>query len=194
MSGGGHRRRALGLGGVVEAPASGGRIGAAGVDEHDPQLTQPAALARQQDRRGGCARGGEAGRADRLLTVADQQPDVGAPALLQPGRDARRPEAGGQAGVWTQVAHVRRRGHPARAEEGPHGAHPRPAFSGWANITFRFWTACEEVPFQRLSIEEKTSTLPVWPSAAANRRQKFVASTSRVPGGLSATSTKGSST
>ena len=26
----------------------------------------------------------------------------------------------------------------------------------------RFWTACEEVPFQRLSIAEKTSTLPVW--------------------------------
>src|SRR5208283_1473245 len=104
-----------------------------------------------------------------------------------------------------EVAHVRGRGHPAGVEEGlrrtggralaedvPAGAHRSPSVSASENIRFRFWIACEEVPFQRLSIADSTTTLPVWASAAANTRQKLVSSTSLVPGGVRTTSTNGS--
>ena len=61
------------------------------------------------------------------------------------------------------------------------------------NIRFRFWTACDEAPFHRLSIAAKTKTLPVRSSTRAWMRQKFVSRTSRTPGGRSVSSTKGSS-
>src|ERR1019366_471190 len=104
-------------------------------------------------------------------------------------------------GAGAEVAHVRGRGHPARVEErlrralpGRGGlvlaapglvgrAHSNPSVSGYPNIRLRFCTAWEEVPFQRLSIAESTTTFPVWPSAAAKTRQKLVPCTSLVPGG-----------
>src|SRR5581483_8966140 len=129
--------------------------------------------------------------AHRLLRVAHEQADVGTPARLQPRRDAGGAEPTGEARAAAELAHVRGRGHPAGAEEGL-GAHVMPSPSGRPNITLRFWTACEDVPFQRLSSDEKTSSLPVWESAAAKMRQKLVASTSRVPGGSCTTSTNGS--
>ena len=85
-----------------------------------------------------------------------------AAARLDPARDAGRAKAGGQTGIGGELAHVLRRAHPARAEEGALGrAHSRPSVSGRPNIRLRFWIACEEVPFQRLSIAESTTIFPV---------------------------------
>jgi hypothetical protein len=194
----GERGCPLGLGGVVEAASTGGGVGAAGVDEHDAQGVQAAALARDEHGRGGVPGRGEARRADGRLGVADEQPHVGVAARLHPRGHAGGAEARGQA---------RRRGRGrARARARAPSASGRTAaprsdlprsqqarVSGSPNITLRFCTACEEVPFQRLSIAENTSTLPVCSSAAAKMRQKLVSRTSRTPGGASTTSTNGSS-
>ncbi len=160
-------RGALRLGGVVEPPRAGGGVGAARVGEHRPQRLQAAAIPREQDRRGGRARAGEDRRRGRLLGVAYQQPDVGIAARLQPRRHPGGAEPLRQTRVGGQLAHVPGALHPARSEH----AHESPLVSGRPNIRLRFCSACEEVPFQRLSMAAKASTLPVCSSWATNRRQ-----------------------
>ena len=53
----------------------------------------------------------------RLGGVAHEQPEVGLAARLDAAGDAGGAEAGRQPGVRAEVAHVRGRGHPARAKE-----------------------------------------------------------------------------
>jgi len=106
----------LRLGGVLEPAAAGRGVRAPRVHQHRPKGVEAAALEADQDGRGGRARCREAGRADGGIGDAHEQPDVGVPALLDPGRDARRAKAAGQPCVPGQLANVRGRGHPARAE------------------------------------------------------------------------------
>ena len=185
----GESRGALRLGGIVEAAPAGGGVRAPGVGEHRAQGVQLTALLADEHRRRRGARRGEARRADGALGVAHQQAQVGVAAGLDPAGHPGRAEAGGQPGARSEVAHVRGRRDPARVEERlrrPWAARSPPAWrspTAWPrsqqpprsrrmeNITLRFWTACEEVPFQRLSIAENTSSLPVCSSDAAKIRQ-----------------------
>ena len=154
-----------------------------------------AALAGDEHRRGGRAGGGEARGADGPLGVADEQPEVGVAARLDPAGDAGRAEA-------RRAARSRRRARARARARAPSASGrtarlPRscsPARLGQPNIRLRFCTACEEVPFQRLSIAENTSTLPVCSSARGEQRgRSWSRATSRTPGGASTTSTNGSS-
>ena len=138
---------------------------------------------------------GEARGARRARSASQtSSPRSGLPLGLIPHGDAGRAEA-------RRAARRRRRARarapaPAPSASGRTASRSRsqqPRVSGRPNIRLRFCTACEEVPFQRLSIAENTSTLPVCSSVAANSRQKFVSRTSRTPGGASTTSTNGSS-
>ena len=77
-----------------------------------------AALAAHQHRRGGRAGRGEARGADRVLGASQtSRPRSVLPLGLIPQADAGGAEAGGQARVGLQFAHVRRARDPARAEE-----------------------------------------------------------------------------
>ena len=116
------RRGALGLGGVVEPAPAGRGVRAAGVGEDRAQRIQPAALLADEHRRRGRSRVGEARRADRVLGVAHEQPEVAASAGLDPARDPGGPEAGGQ-------ARVRARGR-ARARARAPSASGRTAAAG----------------------------------------------------------------
>ncbi len=97
------------------------------------------------------------------------------PAALKPaGSPASRPSSRTCAGAGTQRERKNGRGGPSElavAVDGFAGAHSSPLVSGRPNIRLRFCTACEEVPFQRLSIAPNAITLPVCSSAAANTRQ-----------------------
>src|SRR4051794_40580509 len=185
------RRGALHLRRVVEAAPAGGGVRVAGVDGDGAQAVELRALLRDDDRRREDARAGEARGARRVGRVADEQADVGVPRRLQARRDAGGAEALRQAAVGRLADAL---GHldPARAEEAGADGHCRPAVSSSPNIRLRFCTACDEDPFQRLSIAAKTKTLPVRSSMRAAIRQMFVSRTSRTPGGRSTTSTNGS--
>ena len=155
-------------------PALAGRgVRAAGVGEDRAQRSSRQRSWLTSTGAAGVPERGEARRADRVLGVAYEQPEVAVAAGLDPASHPGRAEARGQAGVRAEVAYVRRRGHPAGVEEWPRRsgggpvaedvfarAHSSPSVSGNPNITLRFCTACEDVPFQRLSIAESTITLP----------------------------------
>ena len=94
---GGHRARALHARGVLEPAAAGGRVGVAGVGDHGAQAAEAAALLGEQDGRREHARAGEARRAHGVRRVGDEQAEVEPAGRLEPARDARRAEAGGQA-------------------------------------------------------------------------------------------------
>ena len=111
------RRGAEHLGGVLEAAIAGRGVGATGVGEHDAQLIQARTLLADEHRRGRCRARGEARRADRLLAVADEHPQVVPAAGLDAARDARGPEAVGQPAVRAEIADVVGRRHPARTKE-----------------------------------------------------------------------------
>src|SRR6185436_9532291 len=147
--------------GALEPRNAGRGVRIAGVGDDRAQVAEVAALSAQLHRRGHDARAREARGARRLRRVGDEQADVERAALLQAGRDAGRAEAGRQPAV--QLRDVVGLRYPARAEEtGRHQAIPAP--SGKPNIRLRFCTACEEVPFQRLSIAASTTTRPSWRS------------------------------
>ena len=119
--------------------------------------------------------------------VADEQAEVDRAGRL----DARRGVGGAKAGRQPAVVlrDVRRALHPARREEllGERGAHGSiPSVSSKPYMRLRFWIACDDEPFQRLSIAEKTSTLPVRGSARTCSAHMFVSRTSRTPGGVGA--------
>ena len=171
------RRGALRLGGVVQAAAGRWRR------SRSPELASTArrALSRQRSRLTSTGAAGvpcrrEARRADGLSASHTSSPRSGLPLGLIPHATPGGAKAAGSPASGPELAHVRGRRHPARLERtaaaGPRRcrepslrAHVRPSVSGRPNITLRFWTACEEVPFQRLSIAESTTTLPVCASA-----------------------------
>ena len=115
---------------------------------------EPAALLREQHRRGEHAGAGEARGADRLRRVGDQQPEVEPAGRLEPARHARGAEAGGQPAV--ELGHVVRQRRPSAMR-----SVTAPPLSSRPNIRLRFCTACDDVPFHRLSIVAKTITRPV---------------------------------
>ncbi len=101
-------------------PAPAGRgVGAAGVDEHRAQRIQATALAGDQHgRRRGAARG-EASGADRLAGASHtSSPTSGLPLGLIPAGHAGGAKSAAAGRRRPEFAHVRGRGHPARAEEG----------------------------------------------------------------------------
>src|SRR6185312_8833936 len=114
----------------------------------------------------------------RLRLDAHHEAEIQAVGL-QPRVDPGRAEAAGQQAVL-QGCHVRVRGAPARRAGGRAHAGtsaalsavgPIPSVSGRPNMRFSDCTACEEVPFQRLSIAANTWTLPVRASAWTLMRQ-----------------------
>ena len=147
---------------------------------------------RQQHRRGEHARAGEARGARRRRRASEtSRPTSGSPLGLIPHATPGGAEARA-AGRPASSRDVRRAVDPARAEEGAHDDAPRA--SGSPNIRLRFCTACEAVPFQRLSIAAKTSTLPVRSSRVDARCGRCWCRARRArPGGASASSTNGSS-
>src|SRR5207248_4967288 len=140
---------------VLEARDPGGRVGVAGVDDHPPDPLEPAAIETQQHRRGLGARAGEPSGASGGRGVRAQDAHIERPIVLDPAGDAGGPEALGQAA--SELAEAGWRLDPAGAEE----AHEIPSPSSSPNIRFRFWTACEDAPFHRLSIAANTIARPV---------------------------------
>ena len=124
----GHRRGPLHARRVLEAAPPGRGVRVAAVGDHRADRVEPAALLREQHRRGEHAGAREARGAHRVGGVAHQQPEVEAAARLQAAGDAGGAEAGGQPAV--ALADVRGRLHPARLER--HGGHSSPSLSGAA--------------------------------------------------------------
>ena len=122
------------------------------------------------------------------------RPRSGLPLGLIPQATPAARKPAGSPASGAEVAHMRGRAAPSaserRARAAPLTRGPRPRRN--PNITLRFWTACEEVPFQRLSIAESTTTLPVCASAAAKTGRSWSRAPRACPAARSATSTNGS--
>ena len=107
-----------------------------------------------QHRRGGRARAVK--RAALAVCSASQtsRPRSGPPLGLSPPRRRRR----GSRPAARRRRRARARAPGARTQREPKNgrrAHASPSVSGRPNIRLRFWIACEDVPFQRLSIAAK---------------------------------------
>ena len=149
-------RGALRLGGVFEAAPAGRGVRAAGVGEHRAQRRRSRQRSRVSSTGAAAAleRGEARGAHGRLLGVADEQADVGAPLGFSP---AATPAARKPAGRPASSASSRTCAGAAPSASGRrarcrHALTAAPSSPGRPNIRFRFWTACEEVPFQRLSM------------------------------------------
>ena len=86
--------------------------------------------------------------------------------LIPAATPAARKPSGRHVGIGEQPRVLGQR-DPARGERLERGHQTRPSVSGRPNMRLRFWIACELVPFQRLSIAAKTSTLPLRGSTRA---------------------------
>src|SRR4029077_10949187 len=107
---------------------------------------------------------------------------------LDAGGDAGGAKPGGEP-LAVELGHVLRARHPAAGGEN----HAIPSPSGRPNMRLRFWIACDDVPFHRLSMTLNTMTRPVRSSLCTETRQMLVSRDEGTPGGPLTTSTNGSS-